>query len=221
MLATVALALLFGCAAMLVGGKRAALDPWLLYLAATWAVYFGTVFKLGSNTNYILEPLLATLLWLAKAGAQSFARRLVPAGTLAAAAASWLELGFSRDFAAALASSPRVAHHAELRRVLATTPNFGGLPVLNLRDATFFRSFEQPAVVNDPFLYKLLWRAERLSPDDLCHAVKERRFAAVLLPWPPDPRTVSASLQRLLEAIDQRYPVRLECAGVQLALPET
>jgi hypothetical protein len=169
------------------GGVRRLLDaPFGLYWAASLAVLLATVGKAGASINYFVEPALAAALWLVW-----LFPRDAPTGALPAAVAA---LAFGAAAELALADRSSIAFTTSAERA-TTASEFAAMAteiratsdvrrgIVNLYEARFAPpSLGADVMVNDPYLYLLLWQSGRLDPAPLLDGLRESRFAGVLAP---------------------------------------
>jgi hypothetical protein len=178
-LAALSLAALGGGAG-LVGRKRLA----FLYAAAAFLLAFATVGKVGSSTNYFLEPVLA-LSWTAAIGFDRLSRtapRLATGGLILVAAA-------------ALSSGPGLRERsralAEYRGLIAAAGR--ELEGLDLRGWILSGSDLFPLIerrgglpyLNDNYLYGLFWESGRWPTDEFLADIRCGRVRLVLPPAVP------------------------------------
>ena len=162
-------------------------SPFALYAIASLAVLALTVFKAGASELYLLEFALAHLLWLVSlngrespvfgraAAVAAAALALVAAVEVATPASRWEERahGGSRE--------DRRGYYEATRAGLAARGVVGGR-ILGFglqRDAL---GVADDACLNDPLLYRMLWRRGLLDPQDLVDAIRRRAFDVVMLP---------------------------------------
>ena len=164
-------------------------SPFGLYALATMAVLLLTVFKAGANELYLLEFVLAHLLWLvslngrespifgrAAAGVAAVLLALVAAVEVATPAAQW-----ERRAHGAGSLEDRRAYYEAARAGLAARGVTGGR-VLALGAQQDALGIADDVCLNDAFLYSLLWSRGLLDPQALVDAIRRRAFDVVLLP---------------------------------------
>jgi len=189
----VGLLLLFGAglSAQLWRERLAALrgSPLALYALASLALLVATVGKLGSNTNYFIEPALAIAMWLAasaraqRAGAWRSLARAAGAALLAAAALLEVRLAEPPDYSVA-GHPAKERFHAALED-LAGRMRAQGPPqprVLNLAFAGLAWPLPGEILISDPFLYFLLWEQGKLPRKPVAELLRRREVDGVLAP---------------------------------------
>ncbi|MGH7151229.1 MAG: hypothetical protein ACREIU_11040, partial [Planctomycetota bacterium] len=207
-----ALLLLTAAGIALRGGATSRRTPYFPYLVGSTGVLLLTAPKFGSWTNYLFEFSLACVLFLV-ARVRALER---PAG--AGVLASVLLLGASAC-AETLLSKPgtfsslspeyETALRSERER-LARDLRPGGSRILNLHSARYTYLLPEPAAVNDPFLYLLLWRAGTLDAAPLHRALREHAFDRVLVPRTagPPPRPLRDAWEEAADILFREYPRR-------------
>lgn len=161
-----------------------------IYVPAAFVMLFATLGKRGAHLNYFYEPTLAGLLYLVarSAGLSWDAWRRLPV----MAAAAGLCLGFLLDFRAVPAEAYSFTNaysnrwQARYLRTLgqeldSVKPGDARIlvdPVL----ANRCLSLGKALVLNDPYLYGLLWEEGKLSREPLLAAIRARWFDIVVLP---------------------------------------
>jgi hypothetical protein len=168
-------------------------SPYLLYLVFSAAVAAATVGKAGASTNYFFEFALAQLLWavfwlrerslssllVGKLGLAVF-------GGLLLCLALQLGIAERRDYS--FVSSQRVERRsARSREILRHVASLGLESPRLLNPFTSLDTFSvlgprEPVYLNDPFHYRLLWEAGKLSYAPLVQSIEDRFFDVVLLP---------------------------------------
>lgn len=163
----------------------------MLYAASALIFGLGTVGKVGSSTNYFIEPMLA-LCWSAAVGFERLKRaasRLAAVGlvllTLAAlpAGPSLLQRARSlRDYRTLIGAAERELSARDLRGwVLSGTDLF---PIVERRGGVPY--------LNDSFLYGLFWESGRWPHDGFVSDIACGRVSLILPPVVP-PRPPYAS----------------------------
>jgi hypothetical protein len=170
-------------------GAREA-TPFLVYLPAAVLVLVATLGKRGAHVNYFFEPTLAGLLYLGARSAR--VPREVWGRLPVAAVAAALCLGFVLDFRrlpAEAYSFTNAYTNAWQRRYLSTMAQ--ELDAVKRGDARILvdpglanrsLSLGRTMVLNDAYLYRLLWAEGKLSIDPLLSAIRGHAFDIVVLP---------------------------------------
>jgi len=191
-------------------------SPFGLYALASLAVLLLTVGKAGANELYLLEFVLAHLLWLVSLNGReapifghalaAAALALVAAVEVATPASRWE----SRAHGAG-SREDRSAYYSAVRAGLAARGVTGGR-ILGLGAQQDALGVADDACLNDAFLYRMLWRRGLLDPQDLVDAVRRRAFDVVMLPGalplpPPDsgPDAPDPLLVTLARAVSECY----------------
>jgi hypothetical protein len=171
--------------------RRAALasSPFALYALGSFAVLLATVGKLGSNTNYFLEPGLAACAWLAWSARGHFETALrgmaTCAGALVLCAASVLEVQIAQrpEYSVAGHVAKERFHEsledlaAKIRAQPLASPR-----ILNLVYAGLAHPLPGEILISDPFLYFLLWNSGALSSQPVAELLRNRAVDGVLVP---------------------------------------
>lgn len=208
-------------------------SPELPYAACSFVVATVTLAKIGSGSNYLIECMLAQLMWLvrafgdAPAPARAPAARRVPlpaAALLVVLLAAALELATTdahRDQLSFAQADPEAgeAYHANLRAGFRAAGHPDPL-LLNLGPPRHSYGITTRPCLNDPFLFNLLWNTGRLGTGPLLEAIEARRFDVVLLraaaseadaldtPYGEIARAVAARYRLRGQDAEHRYFVR-------------
>ena len=202
-------------------------SPELTYAACSFLVAMLTLTKIGSGSNYVIEPMLAQLMWLVRAFGDE---RLLPAPAPRAAAFLAVVLACALELATTTAHRDAVtfaledpaageAYHARLRAGFAAAGYVDPL-LLDLGPPRHAYGITSRACLNDPFLFNLLWNTGRLGTGPLLEAIEARRFDVVLLraaaseadaldtPYGEIARAVAARYRLRGQDAEHRYFVR-------------
>ena len=165
-----------------------------LYMAAAWALQMGVMTGIGAAEHNLIEPVLATVLWIVVA--VDARRGLVPAALCATAAlAALVELRTAPLELYAYTTPEATAEHLRQRDQARRAIDSLGLPgrrFLNLENSQVTHDFPGAVTVNDPFMFVMLWDTGTVSTAPLLDAIRARAFDAVLLA----PSLTSAANQR-------------------------
>jgi hypothetical protein len=192
-------------------------SPYLVYVLSSGTVLLLSVGKLGSSTNYVMEFALAQLLWTVyQVGPRwpDWVRsHALVAAVFAICCVAEFQISERSNYAfPALAIRDQIGTRiGELRRELEALgydepllliPNTHRLgPALTARPT-----------LNDPLLYRLLWRDGILDLDDMIASIDAQVYDVIMLPISDrslDPLTPRG----LLSAIDRSYEVARASAG--------
>jgi len=183
--------LLLGLLAEIARERREAFAraPYALYALASLAVLGATLGKVGSNTNYFIEPVLAACAWLAWVARGFLETRLrawvacAAAGVLCASAALEVRIAERPQYAVAGTPAKEMFHEAlqdlaaKLRAQHAAEPR-----ILNLVYAGLAHPLPGEILISDPFLYFLLWGSGKLSSEPAAELLRRRAVDGVLAP---------------------------------------
>lgn len=180
-----------GWATCVVRERREAITraPYAIYALTSLAVLLATVGKLGSNTNYFLEPGLAICAWLAWAARAHAAAWLrgaaVGAAALALCTAAALEVRIAQRPEYAVAGHLAKERFHESLQDLAAKIRAQPVPspsILNLTYAGLAHPLPGQILLSDPFLYFLLWNSDKLSSEPVAELLRRRGVDGVLAP---------------------------------------
>ncbi len=166
--------------------RSAMSSPFALYGLVSFAVVVATVGKLGSNTNYFVEPTLAALLFLVDAASIEFERvsKFVQLAVGLVLCASIAEVAVADKPSYACAGYPDKERMQQGLALAAQKITALGNPnprVLNLSAAYFAYPLPGEIDVNDPFLYMhFLWANGKLSTAPIVAMLQKSQFDGVL-----------------------------------------
>jgi hypothetical protein len=183
--------LVVGLGAAIASERREAFarSPFALYALSSIAVLLATLGKVGSNTNYFIEPALAAGAWLAWSARDQLETRLraaaACAGALVLCAAALVEVGSAerREYAVAGHEAKERFHSdlldlaAKIRAQPQQEPR-----ILNLAYAGLAYPLPGEILLSDPFLYFLLWGTGKLSSEPAAELLRRRAVDGVLAP---------------------------------------
>jgi hypothetical protein len=215
-------------ATLVVKRPREALGtPFLLYVCFAWALQTWVMTGIGAENHDLIEPVLATLLWIVVA----LGRREAPPrldwrwaiGLAALAVATTLELR-DADPATYSATTPEkteryVEARTAMRQALAARSLDHGM-MLNLKNSQVVHDYGGDFAVNDLWMYiTVLWNTRPETVDRLIAAIEAERFDGIFV----SPGVVSAEHDvgnspwaRIVHAVFAHYKVRLRGAEVNV-----
>jgi hypothetical protein len=166
--------------------RQLAANPFFLYFLSAGLVLLLTVGKLGSSTNYFIEPSLAGVFWIVSAAPSSLARNryaALIAGVCLAAVLWELTTALPRNYT--FANPEFTAWRADFHQSLISdaktlVPNARPLRVLNLATASTFFDWPGETSVNDPYLYSLLWEHGVLKPDPMMKELRAQTYDLIV-----------------------------------------
>jgi len=168
---------------------RATIDsPYLAYFLFSSLILVITLGKEGGNVNYFFEPILAGLLWLVFFTKKHYqdARPslvLVIAGLLAISVALDFALARRSDysFTTREKSVRMVARIEQVKNDIRTLQRGDHLKTLNLAWAGFVFEIQEDPIMNDLFLYSILWNTNVLSGKPLMKHIIAQYFDVIVL----------------------------------------
>jgi hypothetical protein len=222
---------LVGLAAAMFRPAQFRASPYGYYALASWLVLMATVGKLGSSTNYFVEPCLAILMFavsILKTTAIPFrVPRLgmafcVLVTVLLVVDLAWAKpenYTFVKDAAESEARVRANVARNNAIRAIRENPR-----ILNLAAATLTGDLPGDVSVNDPYLYLLVWQYERLPEGALVRCLNERYYDIVIVPndfgadslWD---QADGQRVQRIVKAVAENYPERRQGPDVTFLLP--
>jgi hypothetical protein len=191
-------------------------SPELIYAACAFVLATVTLAKIGSGANYLIEFVLAQLMWLVRAFGDA---RLAPASAPVRAAFAAVALACALELATTSAHRDEVtfaleepesvdAYHARLRAGFAAAGLDDPL-LLNLGPARYSYGVTSRPCLNDPFLFNLLWNTGRLSTRPLVDAIEARTFDVIMLrPAEFDAAAMSTPYGDVARAVSAHYRLR-------------
>jgi hypothetical protein len=208
-------------------GKEQLANPFLLYVLFSGAVLLLTLGKVGSGTNYFIEPSLAAVFWLISTFQASWIGNMGrPVVIAACVVATIMEVAFAKPesytFAHPKALERRAEFYSTMHKEVSTlVPDTNGLRVLNLASANMFQHYPGEAAVNDPYFYMLLWRKGALPPDNLIREVSARKFGLIVF-WNDtvvQPGAENDPVGQVFESVCRSYRLAARGARLQYWLP--
>ncbi|MGK2961464.1 MAG: hypothetical protein ACSLFK_04865 [Gemmatimonadaceae bacterium] len=226
----VAIVSISGTAATVYRRYHRSSSPFPLYAATSWLLLAATLGKMGSATNYFLEPLLASLIlgvWCAdritqRTGTVFPSPRFALALCIIVAGDYWQSKLWHYSTAIQPGTySARQSAIAERRHVLAP---LGDTPrLLNLAHAHYTSTLPGEVSLPDVFLYATMWRTDQLDEDPVVRSIRRRYYDAIVttnyLLTTTDEPFVGDSWNRVREAAVAHYPCRKLTSGAVLMFP--
>jgi len=230
---------LFIVAAALISSYRAACarspsslvteSPYFLYMLMSWVTQTIVLTGAGAAGHYLIEPVLASLLWSIRVlGGDAFPRS--PRWAVAVTAAVFLlcvgvEFRTPRGgpyFATTRQrTEEHLRHRDEIERELVRL-QVDRNRMLNFRDSQISHDFSGTISVNDPFLYFVLWEARIVDTAPLHRAIEHAYFDAIFV----SPGLMSAAnqdkdnpVQELIREIFRHYALRVHGAELNVLTP--
>lgn len=189
--------------------------PYLIYLLLAAIVLLSTVGKEGGNVNYFFEPVLASLLWLVfyvkKAYPQNKPSLVLVMLVLVGLSAS-LEFAFAKRSDYSFTNPQRTS---KMEKYIAHVKGevFGLQPssskVLNLAWAGLTFELQDDPVMNDLYLYSILWNTGVLSHKPLMKRIVNQDFDVIVLREDQHhKRTCCAPYDYLIGSVLANYQLR-------------
>ena len=230
-IALVGVALLVGLLSAREKGRQALLEsPYLLYVLTSTAVLVATVGKLGSGTNYFIEPFLAILLWLTYLVSRS--ERPYLRNPLVVSLAVLVVLAECLQFILVPAPMFPSARPEKAKQVIANLERERqDIESLGIENPSVLGLLHHPGLYREsddvhlsyPLFYLQLWHDELLDLDDLIAHVENSEFDIIVAPrgWWEGPRSIEPDAgltwreimhgpKRLMEAVESHYQVGSE-----------
>ncbi len=172
-----------------VTGRRAALaTPFLAYMLIAWALQTWVLTGIGAENHDLIEPILATLLWIVVAVRHQPALRLewrwgLALTALATAVAMELRNPDPSSYSATtpVKTERYVRARSDMRAALAASGLDHG-PMLNLKNSQVVHDYGGEFAVNDLWMYvTVLWNTRPETVDRLVHAIETERFDGIFV----------------------------------------
>jgi hypothetical protein len=203
-------------------------SPYFIYLEVAAIVPLIGLGKIGGETSYYLEFILASSLWIvffARKFYSNFSPAFPALFLLCLVAATALELSVTKRSAYLLTEDPHNSYykyhmpervHAELMEL---TPPDERFLVINCH---VMLPFLKETYLNDPYNYFMMWFYGLLDPAPMIEAMDKKFFSVILFAYPNNPCEIpgmytiphSHGTNRILGAIQKNY--RLAKTGVFL-----
>jgi hypothetical protein len=199
--------------------RRALATPFLVYALVAWTLQNGVMTGVGAENHNLIEPMLATLLWIVVAvqddGAPLRIGWLYAAGLVALALATSLELRTANASLYSYTDAGRTARYLQARADATSAMERLGVArgrMLNLKNSQIPHDFPSgDMVLNDVWMYiTVLWNSRPETVDRLVAALDQGVFDAVIT----SPGVVSADHDfgdapwpRIVHALFARYHV--------------
>ncbi len=163
-------------------------SPYLAYFLLSSLILVITLGKEGGNVNYFFEPILAGLLWLVFFTKKYYQDTrpslvLVIAGLFAISVALEFTLARRSDysFTTREKSVRMVARIEQVKNDIRTLQRGDHLKTLNLAWAGFSFEMQEDPIMNDLFLYSILWNTNVLSGKPLMKHIIAQYFDVIVL----------------------------------------
>lgn len=168
---------------------RLLLAPYLPYAILSWGLQNAVMTGIGAENHNLIEPVLATLLWIVAVtqhGQPALRIGVVRAAALAALA--WcisLELQQSDTRLWSFTDPARTARYVHERAAAQEAARRLGVEhgrMLNLKNSQIPHDFNGDMVLNDLWMYAtVLWTSRPETVDRLVRAIEEETFDAVIV----------------------------------------
>ncbi len=206
-------------------------SPYGCYGLVSWGVFLASLGRLGSSTNYVLEPCLASLLFVVaylKSSTLPSSRRvagLSACGVLALLVLVDLHETRLKDYSFlndTVTLENRIRAISNRNTAIATIHQKPR--ILNLAYAHLTGELPGEVSINDPALYYLLWLNDRLSEEGLVRSLEEQYFDLLVVVKEfvanvSEERLKGKRWQRVIDAILENYPVIREGPDFIFLLP--
>lgn len=212
-------------------------SPYLVYAATSCFVCGATLGKMGSSTNYLIEPWLALLMWTAFALSDlpksALARPLAALAVVALLLASIADLTGARELEYSwldpVLNERRERFYDQLREEVESL-GFENPKVLSFfiwdaeEDLEIFAQSKtyqitDQVILNDAFLYRLLWESGALEIESLVAAIRGKAFDLIITPRDMRPFEVRGVLQptymTLMSAVLAQYRLAVPTVRVK------
>jgi len=185
-LATAAVASAAACAT---DGWRVFAAPYLPYALVSWALQTSVMTGIGAENHNLIEPVLATLLWVVVALQQHRPQLQVGwargAGLAALAFCTQLELRNPDSSLYSFTNPAKTARYVRERAAAQAALRDLGIErgrMLNLKNSQIPHDFAGEMVVNDVWMYiTVLWNTRPETADRLVRAIEAESFDAVFV----------------------------------------
>jgi hypothetical protein len=191
--------------------------PYLVYAAVAWTLQNAVMTGVGAENHNLIEPMLATLLWIVVAAQLGEAGPLrigwlYAAGLAALAAATVLEVQSADPALYSYTDPARTERYVSARAAAAAAMERFGVAhgrMLNLKNSQVPHDFAGDFTLNDVWMYvTVLWNTRPETVDRLVQAIDRGTFDAILT----SPGVVSskhdigdAPWSRIIHAVFRNY----------------
>lgn len=203
-------------------------SPFVLYVVTTTMVLLLTVGKVGSSTNYFIEPFLAVLMWIVYVVQRTPSVRVL-------ARSAWLptavivfvasELVWAKPtrytFVTPEIRQQRLEYLDGIRRNVAALNLQTNAPrIVNLFTHLDTYNVTETDFLNDPFLFYCIWNDGVQSPQTFIDSVRDHEFDVIMV------QSESAAPQFVMpdavrQAIQQAYLVRRSGQSIDYLVPRS
>ena len=163
-------------------------SPYLAYFLLSSLILVITLGKEGGNVNYFFEPMLASLLWLVFLIKKRYTHArssvvLIVIGLLGISVALEFVVAKRSDysFTTREKSVRMVARIEQAKNDIRTLQRGDHLKTLNLAWAGFAFEMQEDPIMNDLFLYSILWNTNVLSGKPLMKHIIAQYFDVIVL----------------------------------------
>jgi hypothetical protein len=167
--------------------KMVADSPFLLYLLFSTLILTATLGKEGANVNYFFEPILAGLLWLVffikRLSSEGISDLFLPFLCLLGITVA-LEFAFTKRSDYSFTTREKTVRMIKRidqvkREIRELHPRDG--KILNLVWAGFTFEVQESPVMNDLYLYSILWNTGQLSIRPIMNNIIKQDFDIIIL----------------------------------------
>ena len=207
--------------------QRLLATPFFVYALLAWTLQTWVTTGIGAENHDLVEPILATCLWITVASARGMAAPHLDwrwgLGLTALALATALELT-NRDPATYSATTPaKSARYVEARTAMRAALAVHGLDhgtMLNLKNSQVVHDYAGDFVLNDVWMYiTVLWNTRPETVDRLVAAIEAERFDGIFV----GPGVLSAAHDvgpspwaRIIHAVFAHYQVAFRGSEVNV-----
>ncbi len=201
--------------------------PYLAYAALAWALQTAVMTGIGAENHNLIEPVLATLLWIVVAA--QHAQPAIRIGVVRAAALAvlaWcvtLEIGRTDTRLWSFTDPAHTARYVRERAAAQEAARRLGVAdgrMLNLKNSQIPHDFAGDMVLNDLWMYvTVLWNSRPETVDRLVDAIEAEAFDAVIVSpgvVAVDPNPTNAPWPRISRAVFAHYAVAYRGGEVNL-----
>lgn len=163
--------------------------PFFLYSIVTFLILTITIGKIGSSTNYFFEFLLSELIWivfiLSKQSKPFNSKPFIIAGLIFLSAVSVFDIYSSKRDNYSLISQKTM--RGKNKKILSMknavkSLNINTPLIMDLVRHNYLFSLSDNISLNDPFLYRLLWRKGTIDFHPFLNSIKHQIYDIIMLP---------------------------------------
>jgi hypothetical protein len=222
-----AAALVATAAAFVRHGRQVFATPYLLYALVSWVLQNGVMTGVGAENHNLIEPMLATLLWIVVASQLGEERLrigwLYGVGLAALAGCTVVELRTAEPAQYSYTSPEHTARYVRERAGAEAALESRGIEhgrFLNLKNSQIPHDFAGDFTVNDVWMYiTVLWNTRPETVDRLVRAIDQGTFDAVIVSpgvVSPNNDVGDAPWPRIIHAVFGRYALAYHGGEVNL-----